>query len=152
MLCSGLMGSVNEPASHSLSPQGKVERVSGNTTHNSETIFKNKIGSNNKNNLVKDAGQGTPNWKPKAVLYSKEIEKLALGISEEDKPFEVKRTLAAGFHELLLNKRNIHSLKRLDRLLRSFLYDPTMKESGVQTQLTINIGSIVTNYFTNIDI
>lgn len=61
---------------------------------------------------------------------------MALELCEEDKPFEVKRTIAAGYHELLANKKNLKSFKRLSKLLDVFLQDSMLKESGVQTMLT----------------
>lgn len=43
----------------------------------------------------------------KVVLYNKEIEKMALELSQEDKPFEIRRTLAASYHELLRHKKDM---------------------------------------------
>jgi len=51
------------------------------------------------------------------VLYGKEVEKIALELCSEDKPLEVRRTLAACYHELLANKKDFASFKRLDKLL-----------------------------------
>ena len=67
----------------------------------------------------------------KMMLYSKEIEKMVLELSLEDKPIEVKKSLAASFHELLANKKDISSFKRLDKLLSNLLNDSLLKESGV---------------------
>ena len=63
-----------------------------------EEIKQSEIALPNKDALV------TPQ---KVVHYSKDIEKMALELCEEDKPFEVKRTIAAGYHELLANKKNL---------------------------------------------
>ena len=65
------------------------------------------------------------------MLYGKEIEKLVLELCQEDKPMEVRRTLAACYHELLANKKDYASFKRLDKVLDSFLQDSMLKESGV---------------------
>ena len=58
---------------------------------------------------------------------------MALELSCGDKPLEVRRTLAASFHELLACKRDMGSFKRLNRLFANFLLDPLLKESCVQT-------------------
>lgn len=89
---------------------------------------------------------------PNVVLYSKEIEKMALELCGEEKPLEVKRSLAAGYHELLGNKKNYQSFKRLDKLLEAFLMDSMLKESGVQTMLSKNITAIIENYFAKLDV
>ena len=60
----------------------------------------------------------------KQVVFSEEIEKLALELSQEEKPMEVRSTLAASFHELLGLKKGMQSFKRLDNLLNNFLLDP----------------------------
>ena len=65
------------------------------------------------------------------MIYSKEIEKMALELSRKDKPMEVRKTLAASYHELLANKKDISSFKRLDKLLSNLLKDSLIKESGV---------------------
>ena len=43
----------------------------------------------------------------KQVVFSEEIEKLALELSQEEKPMEVRSTLAASFHELLGLKKGM---------------------------------------------
>ena len=86
------------------------------------------------------------------IEYGKEIEKMAIELSKQDKPLDVRRTLAASFHELLLIKKDFSSLKRLDKLLDTLINDSYLKESGIQTVLTKNLALIVENYFKNLDI
>ena len=86
------------------------------------------------------------------IEYGKEIEKMAIELSKQEKPLDVRRTLAASFHELLLIKKDISSLKRLDKLLDTLINDSYLKESGIQTVLTKNLALIVENYFKNLDI
>lgn len=88
----------------------------------------------------------------KVVLYSKEIEKIALELCGEDKPFEIRRSLAAGLHQLLANKKNFQSFKRLDKLFEAFLFDSMLKESGVQEILSKNLATIIENYFAKLDV
>ena len=88
----------------------------------------------------------------KMVIFSKEIEKMALELCHEEKPLEVRCTLAASFHELLACKKDMASFKRFDLLLNNFLQDPLLKESGVQTMLSKNLSAIIENYFVNIDL
>ena len=65
---------------------------------------------------------------------------------------EVRRTLAACYHELLANKKDYASFKRLDKVLDSFLQDSMLKESGVQTLLSKNLTLITKNYFAQLNI
>ena len=65
---------------------------------------------------------------------------------------EVRRTLAACYHELLANKKDYASFKRLDKVLDSFLQDSMLKESGVQTLLSKNLTLITNNYFKQLNI
>ena len=46
---------------------------------------------------------------------------MALELSLEDKPFEVRKCLAACYHELLAHKKGLPSFRRLDKLLDNFL-------------------------------
>ena len=86
-----------------------------------------------------------------ALTYGSEIEKMVIELSHEDKPVEVKRTLAACFHELLKYKHDVESFKRLNKVFENLIRDPLMKESGVQSQLCKNISLIVDNYFIGVD-
>ena len=67
-------------------------------------------------------------------------------------PLEVRRTLAASYHDLLTYKNDMASFKRLDGLLYNFLNDSMLKESGMQTVLSKNLTQIVMNYYSNIDV
>lgn len=88
----------------------------------------------------------------KLVLYGKEIEKMALELSKDDKPMEVRKTLAACYHELLANKKDFASFKRLDKLLENFVQDPMLKESGIQAMLSKNLTLIAQNYFARLEV
>ena len=77
---------------------------------------------------------------------------MVLELCQEDKPFEVRKTLAACYHELLANKKDYASFKRLDQVLNIFLQDPMLKESGVQSMLSRNLTSITNNYFAQLSI
>ena len=77
---------------------------------------------------------------------------MALELCHEDKPMEVRRTLAASYHEMLAYKKDLTSLRRLEKLLANFLQDPYLKESGVQTMLTKNLIKIVKNYFARLNV
>ena len=46
---------------------------------------------------------------------------MTLELCQEDKPMEVRNTLASCYHELLANKKDFASFKRLDKLLDCFL-------------------------------
>ena len=73
-------------------------------------------------------------------------------VSQDDRPLELRRGLAACFHELLKYKSNLASLKKLNRLLANFVQDTMLKESGVQTQLCQNLATIIDNYFSGIEV
>ena len=65
------------------------------------------------------------------VYYGNEIEKIALGLSHQERPAKVKRALAASFHELLAHKKNTKSFKRLNLLFENFLQEPHIKECEI---------------------
>ena len=77
---------------------------------------------------------------------------MAIELCQDDKPLEVRKTLAACYHDLLANKKDYPSFKRLDKLLDCFLQDSMLKESGVQTMLSRNLTKITNNYFARLNV
>ena len=69
----------------------------------------------------------------------------------EDKPNEVRKALAAGYHELLKYKVDMESFKRLNSLFIYMLQDEMLKETGMMSMLAKKAGLVIDNYFSNID-